>query len=360
MGSQGVPEWVTYPGQEWVEITPEEAGLDVDVWRRLLADLDVRGASWEGEVHDGHRWGTVFTRGGYLVHTWGNGDYRYQTASMGKAFTWAVLGLAVERGLVDPDEPIWRRWTGEGQLSHPHKYLDQGHHRALTWNLLGRRVDGVHWGGFPVTNGYYWRRGSKSQGAGTSGGPVPEWAQWSGDPFFDNYSHAEPGTRGIYSSGGQWHLAQALTALWSKDIKKVLDDELFGEIGIPADRWDWTPGRLLHEKNDLYRNMPGYGHFLDPPYEVNGHVVRGGPGWVVIGAKDLARFGHLVATGGMWRGKRLLGPQWVIGHGGGNGSGVAGERRHYTAFGIVTTDGIDYRDPFFPDEMFTGPVRVSA
>ena len=53
MCSQGLPEWVTYPGRDWVEITPEEAGLDVDTWERLLAKLDVRGASSEGEVNEG-------------------------------------------------------------------------------------------------------------------------------------------------------------------------------------------------------------------------------------------------------------------------------------------------------------------
>ena len=105
--------------------------------------------------------------------------------------------------------------------------------------------------------------------------------------------------------------------------------------------------------------MPGYGDFLDPPYEIDGHVVRGGPGWVVMSARDLARFGHLVATGGVWEGRRLLGRRWTIGHGGGNGSGVAGESTNYTAFGIVTTKGIDFKNPFLPDELFTGPVRVS-
>ena len=358
MSADTIPDWVTFPGGEWTEITPQEAGLDVVAWRRLLAERDVRGASYEGEVSEGDDWGTVFTRGGYLVHTWGNGDYRSQTASMGKAFTWAVLGLAVERGLVGADEYIWRTWKGEGQLSHPHKHLDRGHHRTLTWSVLGRKVDDVHWGGFPVTNGYYWRQGSTSKGTGTAGGSVPEWADWTGDPLFDNYSHAEPGTRGIYSSGGQWRLAQALTVLWGKDIKRVLDDELFGEIGIPADRWDWTPGRVVHEKRDWYPHMPGYGDFLDPPYEIDGHVVRGGPGWVVMSARDLARFGHLVATGGVWKGRRLLGRRWTIGHGGGNGSGVAGESTNYTAFGIVTTEGIDFNEPFLPDELFTGPVRV--
>ena len=354
-----LPEWVTFPGQDWTTITPSEAGLNLERWERFLAESYIRGAAWEGEVHEGDNWGTVFTRGGYLVHTWGNGDYKFQTASLGKAFTWAVLGLAVERGLVRPDDPVWKTWTGEEELSHPHKYLDRGHHRKLTWTLLGRRVDGVHWSGFPVTNGYYWRKGSRGQGEETADTPVPEWAAWTGDPSYDNYAHAEPGTVGIYSSGAQWRLAQALTALWGRDIKQVLDRELFGEIGIPGDRWDWVPGKVVHENKAWYPRMPGYGDFLDPPYEIDGHVVRGGPGWVVMSPKNLARFGHLIATKGVWKGQRLMSPEWVIGHGGGNGSAVAGESTCYTAFGMVTTAGIDFRNPFFPGDLFEGPVRVS-
>lgn len=354
-----LPDWVTFPSDHWEDITPAQAGLDVDQWERYLRSTKVEGASWEGEDHTDGRFGSVFVRGGYRVHTWGDGDYRYQTASMGKAFTWAALGLAVDQGLVDADDYIWRTWTGADQLSHPHKHMDQGHHSTLTWNLLGRRRDGVHWGGFPVTNGYFWRRRSSSQGAGTGNDPVPDWASWTSDPFHDNYSHARPGTVGIYSSGGQWRLLQALTALWDRDVKQVLDEELFGKMDIAPDEWDWTPGRVVFENKNFYPEMPGYGDFLDPPYEVNGHAVRGGGGWVEISANTLARFAHLVATRGRWKDEQLISPDYVIGHGGGNGSGVQGEGRFYTGFAIVTTEGIDFRDPFLPPSMFVGPVDLS-
>ena len=82
-------------------------------------------------------------------------------------------------------------------------------------------------------------------------------------------------------------------------------------------------------------------------------------GWVVISANTLAKFAHLIASGGRWNGKQLLSPEYVIGHGGGNGSGVAGESRFYTGFAIVSTDGIDFRDPFLPSEFFIGPVDLS-
>ena len=131
-----VPDWVTYPEEEWVTISPAEAGLDAGGFERFLSGLDVRGASFAGEDHGGTKWGVVLTRGGYLVQTWGDRHYRFQTASVGKAFAFALVGLAVADGLIEPDDLISETWTGRGELSHPHKYLDEGHHRTLTWRLL--------------------------------------------------------------------------------------------------------------------------------------------------------------------------------------------------------------------------------
>ena len=347
-----VPAWVSYPQDDWTSITPEQAGLDVGKWERFLSGSDVtREARWA------HGWGVVLTRGGYLVHAWGDRHYKCQTASSGKAFTWALVGLAVDEGILKPDDPIYKTWTGEDQLSHPHKYLDQGHHKKLTWrHLLGLRESYGHFGGFPVTNGYYWRNRTpdSEQHLPSAIAKVPSWAKWTGDPFFDNYAHAEPGTETIYSSGGMWRLSQALTRLWDADIKQVLDQKLFAKIGIPADRWDWNAGRTVYQNKNLYPHMPGYGDFLDPPYEINGHVVRGGPGWVVMSASDLARFGHLVATQGVWMGQQLISPEWLRGHHGGDTHQVNGESTYYTAMGRVATQGIDHP---LPEDLFVGPVK---
>ena len=46
-----VPDWVTYPDEDWREITPEEAGLDPEKFAAWLAGLDVKGASFLGEDH---------------------------------------------------------------------------------------------------------------------------------------------------------------------------------------------------------------------------------------------------------------------------------------------------------------------
>lgn len=357
-----IPDWVTYPEDDWVPITPEQAGLDMGAYGRFIDGLGARGADFGGEDHTGDRWGAVLTRGGYLLQEWGDRHYRFQTASVGKAFTRALFGLAVEHGMVEPDDLISKTWTGEGQLSHRHKHLNEGFHTRLSWNhLLGPRDEAKHYGGFAIELGNDWRKGPRAESV--LSWVLPEWAKWTGDPFYDLYSHVEPGTIGQYSSGGFWRLGQALTALWDADLKEVLDENLFSKIGIAADRWEWLTGQEVQAQRYLYPTLPDSYTYLDPPFEINGHVVRSGPGWAVISASDLARFGHLVATQGVWVGERLLGAEWLRGHGGGNRSGESGESKHFTAMGVVATEDLAHphavsKESFLLEDVFVGPIRV--
>ena len=214
MNKTKIPDWVVYPQEKWSRLHPLKLVLMRRNSTRLLIIPKLK-ARWEGEVHKEKEWGAILTRGGYLVRVWGDPTYKYQTASVGKAFSRALVGLAVEAGLIQPDDVIWETWTGRNQLSQPHKHLDRQYHRTLTWNhLIGPKDGKVHYGGFPVTNGFYWRRAAyahsktswgqgfyaPSNSAVDKGSSIPKWAKWTGDPFYDNYAHAEPGTVGIYSS----------------------------------------------------------------------------------------------------------------------------------------------------------------
>ena len=187
-----VPDWVTCPEEDWIGVSPEEAEIDPGRLQEWLAALDVKGASFLGEDYSGEQYGAVLTRGGYLIHSWGDRHYRFQTASVGKALTWIAIGCAVNEDLLDPDASIHESWTGAGQLSHTHKHLDQGVHRNLSWrHLVGRRDESVHWGGFPFEIGNRWReKRTGLEDVHTTDGVV-EWANWTGNPFCDCYSHTE-------------------------------------------------------------------------------------------------------------------------------------------------------------------------
>ncbi len=68
--------------------------------------------------------------------------------------------------------------------------------------------------------------------------------------------------------------------------------------------------------------------------------------------KDLARFGLLISTGGIWKGRRLISSKWIRGHAGGNGSLVDGDRKTYR---IVTAKGVPYKAL---NDVVVGPIVV--
>jgi len=374
-----IPDWVRFPDldEEMPAITPEEAGLDVARWNAWLAEQNPYGEGYGGDDHSGDRWGAVLARGGCVIQTWGHPGFQYQTASVGKCFTRMVLQLAVDEGLIgSANDLIKNYWTGEDQLNGRHKYLNQGHHNTLTFSHLANMF-----GGFPVTDTYSWvNRLEQYPG-------VPSWANWTGDSDYDNYAHTAPRdhdvcyTRGghwsisgklaaaakqfdrdfHYSSGGYWRLSQALTAIWNKDIKQVLDEKIMSKIGIRADAWEWLPGKVVHDDlHPLFRfypDRPDYGLYIDPPYEINGYVVRVGPGCVVMNARQLARVGLLIATGGWCNGKRLISDLEGFHSVNGitSGTGVKHGTELYCSWGGVATKGLDF-DNGPPPDLFVGPM----
>jgi CubicO group peptidase (beta-lactamase class C family) len=349
-----IPDWVVYPESDWLTTTPEAAGFWQPEFDDATRSYEPAPTTFWGERHGLQDFAAVLTRGGYLVKSWGRTkDYKHQTASVGKAFTWALLGLAVEKLRLNADEPVYCTWTGVGEFSHAHKYLDNEQHRDITWRHLAE-----HTAGFAVESGYNWRTGE-----------IPDlpWIQqkWTGNPTYDMYALRAPGEQ-YYSSAGYVRLGQALTALWGMDIKKVLDQELLSKIGIKAENWHWMALEKVYAAYDIYPATPGYGHYVDPPFHIRGSIVRGGPGWVCMSAEDLARFGLLIATGGVWKGEQLLSSEWLISKSGGNESTVIGDRRYFISGSRVATTGLpdflwvpDFQEYQFPDHLID-PLVVPA
>ena len=338
-----IPDWVVYPDAEWQTMTPEQAGLDVAKWDAWVALQKPSGNGSYGQ-NPKRTFGVVVTRGGYLLKTFGDGDCKVQSASVGKALTSFALQLAIDDGLIkDANDPIRNYWTGEGQLDADHKRMDRGVHQSLTFFHLHDMK-----GGFPISNGGSW---SQRQ-------DVPSWAKCTGDPTADNYAHIEPGKEERYSSGGRWRLSQALTAVWKRELKDVLDEKLFGQMGISPDDWEFIAGQELHDNRQWYPGIPGYGLFCDPPYEINNCRVQGGGGWVAMSASDLARVGLLVASRGRWKGERLIGDTPLVrGHAGGNSSLMDGWSETMFSWGQVTASGMSTKGL---KETVIGPVTARS
>ena len=81
-----LPEWVTFPGDDWVRITPAEAGLDPERFDAFIGGLDIRGTDFGGEDHSGNKWGAVLTRGGYWCGSGETGNTGSRPLPWGRPF----------------------------------------------------------------------------------------------------------------------------------------------------------------------------------------------------------------------------------------------------------------------------------
>ena len=57
MNKTEIPDWVVYPQEKWVQITPVQAGFDAVKFNSIVGDTEIKGAKWEGEVHEEKEWG---------------------------------------------------------------------------------------------------------------------------------------------------------------------------------------------------------------------------------------------------------------------------------------------------------------
>ncbi|GGY06528.1 hypothetical protein GCM10007160_37610 [Litchfieldella qijiaojingensis] len=317
-----------FSGPCWENSTHSRVGISRATWNEWWSKQNPSASKKFGRQAKPGDFGAILVKNGYKIEEWGNIEYRYQSASVGKAFTKLVLQLSIDKRLIGSvHDLVSNYWTGLNFLDNPLKQLDYGAHRFISFNYLY-----CHCAGFPVTNGFFWRNQKN----------VPKWASCSGDPSRDNYAHCQPGKFTCYSSGGYWRLSQILTKVWGQDLKSVLDEHLFSKIGIEPSSWRWLGGDEVRSNMFFYPEMPGYGDFIDPPYTINGYRIQGGGGWVEMSPVDLARVGLLIARRGLWEKCRLLSDSELLnGHKGGNDSELYVDKARDLVFAKVTTDGLD-------------------
>ena len=240
-----LPAWLTFPEQQWQRITPAEAGIETVAYDRLLSQSQISPKGWGGTQPDNTQWGDCHAQwipGADL----GRSDVQDSIRLARQVHYAAIIGISTERGRLKLDEPISKTWTGRGQLSHGHEYLDQGHHTHLTWRQLIN-----HQGGY-----------SKADTTGVRyalHGVIPLGATTTKDSLYDNYAHGEPGRVTHDSSGRYWRLGQAPTALWDQDLKQSCRTSYFRmghscrSLGLAAGPGGSRHARLLPGVSGLWR-----------------------------------------------------------------------------------------------------------
>jgi len=113
---------LVYPGKEWAEKNPEEAGLDA---KKLKELSDYAGGS-----------GCV-VRHGYIVYTWGEASRRKDVASAAKPLYSHFLFKAIEDGRISGLDEHVNKW--EPRLNLINSNLDYKDH-GITWRHFANQI----------------------------------------------------------------------------------------------------------------------------------------------------------------------------------------------------------------------------
>lgn len=228
---------------------------------------------------------------GYIIAAWGDIFFAEQVNSVSKSFLSTLVGLAVDKGLInnihdkvgpsvpmiEPHEPeVYRKAEelGKPQFITP---FSTAHNSKITWDHLLRQTsdwEGTLWG-------------------------KPDWADRPNDKPLEwiNRPRNEPGTVYKYNDTRVNVLALATTAVWHRSLPEVLREYIMEPIGA-SNQWHWTGYRnswiVLDGK--LMQSVSGGGHF---------------GGGLFINAIDMARFGLLTLHRGRWANKQLISEQWI-------------------------------------------------
>jgi CubicO group peptidase (beta-lactamase class C family) len=229
----------------------------------------------------------IVVKDGYIVAEWGEPERVDMTHSVTKSFITATMGVAFDRGAIKAlDSPVGPSMAPISPLAQYTAFdraedigssrflelFETEHDRKITWDDLLRQTsdwEGTLWG-------------------------KPDWAD---RPDRDSSTwltrkRNEPGTVWEYNDVRVNVLALALLNVLRQPLPEVLKEKVMDPIGASATwRWHGYENSFVLVDGRAVQSVSGGGHW---------------GGGMFISARDLARFGLLIARNGTWNGKRII------------------------------------------------------
>ncbi|MBN1140037.1 MAG: serine hydrolase [Anaerolineae bacterium] len=265
-------------GDGWLTASLEDVGMDQ---APLLEMMDRMEDQTYRDVH-----GVVIVKDGRLVfETYLEGyafsydparDYQgrrvahdadtlHNLASITKAVTSALVGIAIDRGLIaSVDEPL------AGFLPEYAHLFDEEKTRITLRHLL------------TMSSGLQWNEGQVGYGDSRN-----DLIRLFSEPDPVEYILSrplihEPGTIYYYSGGDVNLLGEVIKKVSGQRMDAFADEHLFVPLGITRYQWDFINVNVVHASGNLQ---------LRP--------------------RDVAKFGELYLDGGTWRGQQVISKEWV-------------------------------------------------
>lgn len=278
---------VYYPGprEAWEHKKPAEAGFDVKLLREAVEYAQANEADTPTELRayleerfaglpDQEIVGPMKNRGpmnglivknGYLVAEWGDTDQVDMTFSVTKSFLATLVGLALDRGLIEALADPVAKYVQDGGY-------ESAHNAPITWHMSLRQTS--EW------EGTLW---DKPDTADRREGRDRELQA--------------PGTFWEYNDVRVNRVALSALRVWKEPLPEVLDREIMTPIGASRTwRWHGYRNSKVEVEGQEIESVSGGGHW-------------GGGLW--INSRDLARLGYLYLRNGKWRDQQLLSESWV-------------------------------------------------
>lgn len=193
-------------------------------------------------------------------------DTRHNTHSVTKSFTSALVGIAVDKGLIQSiDEKIFNYFADYSSL------LDQQKEKITIKHML------------TMSSGFQWNEWDVSISQGNH--DIVRFNQ-SSDPIYYLLSKpivTEPGTAFYYNGGAVDLLGQIVKRATNMDVKIFSSTYLFGLLGITNYNWQTLyPSGITCCHGDVY-----------------------------ITPRDMAKIGYLYLKKGIWKGTRIISEEWI-------------------------------------------------
>jgi CubicO group peptidase (beta-lactamase class C family) len=192
-------------------------------------------------------------------------DTTHNLASVTKSFTSALVGIAIDQGLIEGvDERVFAFFPEYASLNDEKK-------DAITLYHLLTMTSGLEWNEMALSYGD--ARNDLIQLFIVS------------DPkeyILSKPVVSEPGVEWYYNGGGTNLLGEIIRKASGLRIDHFAQKHLFAPLGITDYEWDYINSDMVHASGNL-RLRP----------------------------RDMAKFGYLFLNRGVWRGERIISQEWV-------------------------------------------------
>ena len=265
-------------GDGWPTASRRDAGMDEALLQEMMDRLD---GETDQDVHgiaivkdgrlvfemylEGYAWSYDPAReykGQRVTH---DADTLHNLASVTKAVTSALIGIAIDRGLIaSVDAPLAGFFPEYAHL------FDEQKARITLRHLL------------TMSSGLEWNEGQ--YGYGDSRNDLIRLFR-EPDPIAYILSRPaihEPGTTYYYSGGDVNLLGEVIKKVSGQRMDAFADEYLFAPLGITRYQWDFINADVVHASGNLQ---------LRP--------------------RDVAKFGYLYLNGGVWQGRQVISKEWI-------------------------------------------------